>query len=208
MGQNSSTSVENQLSRLENIADDMSLSASERKKRIRDLIKSWQDYFKKSPTSYIYPQGGDYIIIHGILKNGDHVIYIHQGDKGQAMIIPSLKNHEEMTTKGQEFLEHSMNKSKELHNNLNHANDRLEDERAQEAVSKVQKLLVDMQDKLPSSVAAMGGPYTIAATDLLNRVNQYLNFGNEVLTNSQMTMPINGDVIHELTGNILGSLNK
>lgn len=206
MGQGTSSSIEDQLKRIAEIGSDSTLSQRQKKKEIRHLINSWNDSYKHKPNVYLYPDDKDYFILHGVLKSGEHVLYIQQGDNGQALIIHDLKDHEELSDKGQEMMAKINQESHKLKNSFNSNAGYLVDERSTEAASKVQALLEETPAKLEKYIGVMGGPFTIGAINLLNKIREYLNFGNGILQSPNYNIPIDGDVLHSLTSDVLKAL--
>jgi hypothetical protein len=217
------------------IAGDCELSQSEQKSKIKALIKNINDTFKTKPTVLIFPYGHDYIIFHVVLKNEDHVLYIHQGDKSQAIIIHSLKEHEEVQNKGKELMQKINTKTSTLTNTMKTKADELKTNATKlpvtssaasssaagttgagylelatpyklDALEKVTNLLVDTPNKLSKYIEHLGGATTLQSTDLLNKIYHYLQFGDGMIINPKMTIPFDGDVIHKVTDSIVSSL--
>ena len=117
-----------------------------------------------------------------------------------------MKDHEELSDNGQEMMTKINDESSKLKNSFNSNVDYLVDERSTEAASKVQALLEETPAKLEKYIGVMGGPSTIGAINLLNKIREYLNFSNGILQSPNYNIPIDGDVLHSLTGDVLKAL--
>jgi hypothetical protein len=208
MGQDLSISdtLRNQLERMAIIASDSCLSIAEKKKRINEIIETFNEYYKGKPTVYLYPDDKNYFIIHIVLKNGDHILYINHDNKGQVIIIHSLKEHEEIIYKGEELMDKIKKSSTELKNNLSKNYDEIDNQKFVNAIKKVEKLIDEIPSKILIYINKIGGINKLQSVDLLNKISQYLEFGKNLTHNKSFHIPIDGDIIHNLTGNILNSI--
>lgn len=222
------THLEKQLERIHQIASShQSHSKHHRARMINGLISSWRGSLINEPVVVLFPekdQNAEYVFLQGVLYDGSHVVYVYApSGRGQAMIINSLRHSLSrdqlcgsqpisINELQQRLFRELQNQATELDQNLATISSNTDDPDVKASIAKVRNLIEKtpqrIQDYLSKESNDTNPEKSLQIADTTNKIVNYMKMANNLLTsnNGSHSVPINGDILHNVTGQVLSSL--